>query len=557
MMRATVSLSERCVLLKAARFFSLSRPSLPPELRVVPRILAFACATFALLSLALPSPAAGETHPDIALEKTSQVDSAYLAGHVDLSVTGSGSAVEEPQFLDLVTILDRTGSMTGADMENAKDGVRALLQYLDPGLHRVGLGVIPGGKTSPPDPCDAPGTYPEPPAEDYANYLPVGLSDDYQNTDGTLNESSLLVSTIGCLEAEGYTNVGSPMAAAIGELQTNGRPGEKWGIILLSDGVANRPIGGDTGWKSPTANAAASGGDNNGFQTNPTGAYQDDTSYAQDSNSGTNTSTDCGDAGKDRHIYYNYGISVPGTNDVIGISVRLIARIDSTYSTTTRRMCVQLSWDGGVTWTTAKQTSNLSSSHQTFTLGGSSDNWGHNWTPSELPNANFRVRITDVASRTDRTFDLDWAAVRVYHSAGQGPCHYAAAQADIAKAAGIEVFTIGYGLHDPDNPGGNYCNDDDTGGWGDRPGWELMEYMATDADHFFDQPSTADLRRVFQMIATNMTVGGTVELEGVLTDRSDLQSGAESPPLIPLAALSAIALLALAAGIWYARRRRA
>jgi hypothetical protein len=417
----------------------------------------------------------------------------------------SGGAVTVP--VDVVQIIDRSGSMSGSDMNKVRQGVRALLEFFDGDLQRVGLGVLSGGKTSPPNPCDAPGTSPEPPAEDYAIVLPVHLSDDYQSSPGVLNEGSALVSTIGCLESDGYTPIGPTMEAAISELQANGRPDVTWGIILFGDGVANRPIGGDTDWRSPSANApvTSGSGDNNGFQTNPTGAYADDTSYAQDPNSGTTTSTGCGDTTKDRHTYYNYGISVPGTNTVTGIQVQLIARISTASGT--RLMCVQLSWNGGATWTTAKQTGSLGTGYQTFTLGGSTDTWGHTWTPAQLSNANFRLRITNVANNTSRTFYLDWAAVRVYHSAGTGPCEYAADQADIAKGMGIEVFTIGYGLHDPGNPGGNYCNDDDTGGWANRSGWELLEYMATDEDHFFDQPTTADLRPIFEVIGSQLAGG--------------------------------------------------
>jgi len=411
--------------------------------------------------------------------------------------------------VDVVQIVDRTGSMTGTDMDNAVAGVRALLEFFDGTIQRVGLGVLPGGQTSPPPPdaCHGDHVSGEDP-ESHQLWLPVGLSDDYQSSPHVLNEGSVLVSTLECLQSDGYTNIGRPMAAAISELQANGRPDVKWGIILFSDGVANRPIGGDTGWKRPTANAVAPGGDSNGFETNPTGAYTDDSSSAQDANSGTSTATSCGDSGKDRHDFYSYGISIPSGNNPTGIQVRLIARVNSTYYSYTRRMCVQLSWDGGVTWTAAKQTSsNLGSTFQTFTLGASDDNWGHTWTTSDLSDANFRVRVTDVADKTDRTFYLDWAAVRVYHTPGTaGPCEYAADQADIARSLGIEVFTIGYGLHDPDNPGGNYCSYD-SGTWAGRSGWDLMEYMATDEDHFFDEPSTADLRPIFEVIGSQLAAG--------------------------------------------------
>ena len=76
-------------------------------------------------------------------------------------------------------------------------------------------------------------------------------------------------------------------------------------------------------------------------------------------------------------------------------------------------MCVELSWDGGTTWTTPKSTATLSTSELTYILGGTADKWGRMWSIGELSDANFRVRITDVASNTTRDFSLDWVAVRV------------------------------------------------------------------------------------------------------------------------------------------------
>jgi hypothetical protein len=406
--------------------------------------------------------------------------------------------------VDVVQILDRTLSMTMGGvpkLDNAKDGARALLEYFEPNLQRVGLGVLPAS-ASWADPCSA---------GDPGEWLPVNLSDDYQNPDGTLNESSRLVSTINCLEANGYTNLGSPMKAATEELVANGRPDEKWGIILLSDGAANVMPAYDTGYLDCTAQAAVTSGsgDNDGFETDPMNACEDDSSYAVDNNSGTGTSTWCDNSGKDRHDFYNYGISVPSGNYIMGIEVRLDAWVDST-SSYTRRMCVELSWDGGNTWTSSQQTSNLRTSQRTYTLGGNGDNWGRTWTASDLSDANFRVRVTDVANSTSRDFSLDWAAVKVYYGAASGPCEYAAQQADIAKDAGIEVFTIGYGLEEAGysvcGGVGNHC-ECDHGVWKDRPATELMEYMATDPDHFFNEPSTADLRPIFEVIGYQLAGG--------------------------------------------------
>jgi hypothetical protein len=407
------------------------------------------------------------------------------------------------QPVDVVQILDRTASMSmgsGFKLASAKDGARALLEYFEPSLQRVGLGVLPSSSSW--DPCRV---------ADPGEWLPVNLSDDYQNPDGTLNESSNLVSTINCLEPNGYTNLGSPLKAATDELVANGRPDEKWGIILLSDGAANAMPSYDTGYRDCTAEAAVTSGsgDNNGFESNPMNACEDDWSYAVDNNSGNNTNTSCGSSGKDRHDFYNYGISVPSGNYIMGIEVRLDAWVDST-SSSTRRMCVQLSWDGGNSWTSTEQTSNLRTSQRTYTVGGNGDAWDRTWTTSELSDANFRVRVTDVANSTSRDFYLDWVAVKVYYGAAAGPCEYAAQQADIAKAAGIEIFTIGYGLEEAGYSVcggiGNHC-ECDHGVWKDRPATELMEYIATDADHFFNEPSTAELRPIFEVIGYALAGG--------------------------------------------------
>ncbi len=68
------------------------------------------------------------------------------------------------------------------------------------------------------------------------------MSDDYKNADGSLNTSSALVSTINCLKGSRVgTNLGGPVKAARQHLETSGRPDVKQGIILFTDGAANRP----------------------------------------------------------------------------------------------------------------------------------------------------------------------------------------------------------------------------------------------------------------------------------------------------------------------------
>ena len=217
------------------------------------------------------------------------------------------------------------------------------------------------------------------------------MSSNYQNANGSLNTSSLIVKTINCLNTSSVgTNLGDPMKAAKDYLVANGRPGVKKGIILMTDGAANEPAvvaaaSGNTGLQDCGDNAAVTSGsgDNNGYETSPGNACGNGSSYAVDANSGTNATVNCSDPGKDRHRFYNYDISLPGTATVTGVEVRLDAWADSTAGT--RLMCVELSSDGGITWTAAQQTSNLGTSESTRTLGGSSNLWGRpSWSATQL-----------------------------------------------------------------------------------------------------------------------------------------------------------------------------
>ena len=171
-----------------------------------------------------------------------------------------------------------------------------------------------------------------------------------------------------------------------------------------------------TGLKSPSAEVSDTGGDGDGFELNPTNAFADGGGAAQDVDSGTIVGTTCGDTGKDRHRYYDYGISAPVGSDIHGIEVRLDAWVDSAAATNI--MCAELSWDGGASWTASRSTSDFSTSEATHILGGEFDDWGHTWASTEFSDANFRVRITSLTNSAGltRDFSLDWLAVKVYYS---------------------------------------------------------------------------------------------------------------------------------------------
>ncbi len=426
--------------------------------------------------------------------------------------------------LDVIEIIDRTLSMSQTDLDNAKNGARAVLNLFNPEKQRVGLGTLP--QSPPGNDCVSVRANEEP-----GNWVITDLSDNYKNADGTLNPSAEIVSNINCLQLAYQfglqTNLGTPVKEAKERLIATGRPDTKWGIILMTDGEANVWPATSSGYLSCAANTpvTSGSGDNNGFEQTPGNACADGGGVAADINSGTSTSTSCSNSGKDRHIFYNYNIPDPGSAPIRGIQVRLDARVDSASGT--RQLCVELSWNGGASWTSAKTTANLGTSEQTYVLGSSQDTWGRTWSPSDLTNGNFRIRVTSVGSSTSRDFYLDWVAVAVYTASGtsaKGPCDYAVEQATLAKALdpAIEIFTIGFGI------AGATCRYELPGSpWAGKTAAEVLAAMATDSadewghcntssaiaqenadgDHFLCEARSGDLEPIFKQAAETLAGG--------------------------------------------------
>jgi len=167
-----------------------------------------------------------------------------------------------------------------------------------------------------------------------------------------------------------------------------------------------------TGWLNPSADMPTSGGDNNGFERNPTYAYTDGGGSAASINNGTGNNAD-------RHIFYNYGINIPTDAITYGIEVRLDWQLDSTSGT--NYMDVDLSWNGGSSWTSTKRDSNETTSEHTTVLGGPADAWGRAWSASDFSNSNFRVRVHAYSSDSARDFYLDWIPVRVTYGVCRPP----------------------------------------------------------------------------------------------------------------------------------------
>jgi hypothetical protein len=169
-----------------------------------------------------------------------------------------------------------------------------------------------------------------------------------------------------------------------------------------------------TGFKDCTAlsNAADTGGDNNGYETTPGNACADDTLTATDANTGTNFNTTCANTGKDRHRFWDFNLGIPTTvTSIDGIQVRVDSGMNNNGGT--NNLCVDLSWNGGATWTAAKSYDMAVSTISTYNLGGPTDTWGRTWTGANFSNANFQVRITDASSQPNKNYLLEYLAIQV------------------------------------------------------------------------------------------------------------------------------------------------
>ncbi|MDX6591215.1 MAG: hypothetical protein QOJ13_411 [Gaiellales bacterium] len=137
--------------------------------------------------------------------------------------------------LDVMIVLDRSGSMSGQKLTNAKDGIKAFLGSMDPAINSVGLVAFQpkSGNSN----CTTPSTNTY--NSQTAKYLFVPLSNDYASSPGNLLAASPLVSAVNCVRAGGSTAYANALDAAQAELDANGHQGWQPVIILLSDGAAN------------------------------------------------------------------------------------------------------------------------------------------------------------------------------------------------------------------------------------------------------------------------------------------------------------------------------
>jgi hypothetical protein len=99
---------------------------------------------------------------------------------------------------------------------------------------------------------------------------------------------------------------------------------------------------------------------------------------------------------------------------VDGIELRLVAGMSNSGGTT--RICAELSWDGGATWTAPQSVALTANGLTTYDIGSATDTWGRAWTAAELDAASFRLRLTNVTTQNNKTFRLDGVSVQVAYT---------------------------------------------------------------------------------------------------------------------------------------------
>jgi hypothetical protein len=170
------------------------------------------------------------------------------------------------------------------------------------------------------------------------------------------------------------------------------------GVVTGGTNEGGERIGEEPGFRWPTAHS--------GDWLNAENAYdQVDGTYATANTENASSS------------FSDHGFTIAGNSQITGIAVRLEVSAPEAGGT----IGVQLSYDGGTSWTTTKETPTLTTTDTVVTLGGTGDTWGRSWIPADFSNTNFRVRL--IANPSSNTVQVDALQVRIYHQTtggGQG-----------------------------------------------------------------------------------------------------------------------------------------
>jgi Flp pilus assembly protein TadG len=175
---------------------------------------------------------------------------AALFGLDDITVSARATACQPcgAKGVDILFVVDRSGSMNDkaangvSKLTNVRSGMKTFLSFFDPGTTHVGLALLPPAPSFA-KVCDGDTPKQHGGENDYfdqsVNSVVVPLSSDWKNGDGSLNDSSNLVSAINCMKGWGGTSYSQAIYDAQGELAAHGRAGVTHVVVFLTDGAAN------------------------------------------------------------------------------------------------------------------------------------------------------------------------------------------------------------------------------------------------------------------------------------------------------------------------------
>jgi Flp pilus assembly protein TadG len=211
----------------------------------------------------------------IQLKATAQVPTFFgkIFGLDSINVSAQGTACGDCDSTaakyDVMVVLDRSYSMClGSNgqydgcqsLNDAKQGILALLNFFDPSTDRLGFAVLPSGDSnapifSPGYPCDtinladetgghgpfyhSLGDFMDGTSSNHDSWVLAPLSNDFKNADGTVNENSAFVSDVNCLQPKGWTPMAPAVQAATQELMNDGRSDAHKILIYFGDGGGN------------------------------------------------------------------------------------------------------------------------------------------------------------------------------------------------------------------------------------------------------------------------------------------------------------------------------
>ncbi|QQR65359.1 hypothetical protein IPH92_02135 [Candidatus Kaiserbacteria bacterium] len=178
--------------------------------------------------------------------------------------------------------------------------------------------------------------------------------------------------------------------------------------VPVVDDVEITELGTTTSWRSP-----ATTGETNNNWVNPTNAYS-----SNDTRATIVADTYVGTGAQD---YGDFGFNINSGNEILGIEVKVESLTDSSGY---HDLAVAVSKDNGSSWSSEKtiRYEDFDISDGTKLAGHALSLWGYTWSPSELSNTNFRVKVR-LADRETSTVDdlgIDQISVKVFYIPSSG-----------------------------------------------------------------------------------------------------------------------------------------